>query len=242
MTISWHRPSIGTILGALALFVALGGPATAAKKIKQITGTQIKNNTVASADIKNNTVASADIKDGTIQNKDLAKSAINATTLGKVSTAAQADAATVALTAQNAKTADVANSAGTAGDASKLGGAAASDYVKTSALVTPSFTDATLTNSWTAADPAVPTAAYTKDALGFVHLRGAIKGGASATSALTLPADLRPAKNVTFAVSCFGDDGVVFVEPDGKVSPANVGTANCTTVAFLDGVSFLAGA
>jgi hypothetical protein len=59
---------------------------------------------------------------------------------------------------------------------------------------TPAFT-----NSWTHfGDPYHPLSYY-RDVQGRVHLRGAIKSGTSATANIaTMPADLRPAKTLTF--------------------------------------------
>ncbi|MBM3666783.1 MAG: hypothetical protein FJW90_04765 [Actinobacteria bacterium] len=56
------RPSLGSILGGLALMVALGGSAAA-----NLPGTQ----TVNSGDIKNDNVKAVDLKDGSVKDAEL---------------------------------------------------------------------------------------------------------------------------------------------------------------------------
>lgn len=73
----------------MALFVALGGSATAAGLL--ITGKQIKNGSVAGVDIKNNTLKGVDIDEST---------------LGSVPSAQQANRARSAISAHRAKDAD----------------------------------------------------------------------------------------------------------------------------------------
>lgn len=58
-----RRPQTSTVLSCAALFVALGGTATAATVI---TSKQIKNNSVTSADIKNGTLQKGDFKKGVL--------------------------------------------------------------------------------------------------------------------------------------------------------------------------------
>ena len=72
-----HRPSHAVVVAYLALFVALGGTATA---VTIVTGNNVKNNSLTGADIKtasvtgrdlkNNSVGSLDIKDGNLVAKD----------------------------------------------------------------------------------------------------------------------------------------------------------------------------
>src|SRR3954447_12461114 len=58
-----RKPSPTTVIALLALFVALGGPAKAAKLIS---GSKLKNNSVTSAKIRNHTLSSADIRRSTL--------------------------------------------------------------------------------------------------------------------------------------------------------------------------------
>lgn len=82
-------------------------------------------------------------------------------------------------------------------------------------------------------------AAFYKDPLGFVHLRGMIKSGTIATSAFTLPPGHRPAVSEKFAVatgSAVGNvtAGSVDVLTDGTVVPA----VGLTGYVSLSGIRF----
>jgi hypothetical protein len=59
--IARRRPSPGTVIASVALFVACTGSATAATLI---TGGQIKNNSVTTKDVKNKSLRGADFKPG----------------------------------------------------------------------------------------------------------------------------------------------------------------------------------
>jgi hypothetical protein len=63
------RPKLtyANVVATLALFVALGGSATAAVLI---TGKNVKNNSLTGVDVKNGSLRSADIKDGDLLAKD----------------------------------------------------------------------------------------------------------------------------------------------------------------------------
>jgi hypothetical protein len=67
-----RRPSLGTVLGGAALFVALGGTSYAAVKLpaKSVGATQLKTSAVTSSKIASNAVTSAKIKDGSLVLKD----------------------------------------------------------------------------------------------------------------------------------------------------------------------------
>src|SRR3954447_13870933 len=69
-----RKPSPTTVIALIALFVALGGPATAAKLIS---GKKLKNNSVTSAKIRNRTLTSDDISRGTL--RSLKRTASNVT-------------------------------------------------------------------------------------------------------------------------------------------------------------------
>ena len=93
------------IVAYLALFVALGGSAVAAKTA--ITGTQIKNSTITSADIKNrslkgadvanNTLTGTQIKESTLGTVPNATNALNATNAGNANTVGGVTAASLKL-------------------------------------------------------------------------------------------------------------------------------------------------
>jgi len=80
----WRRPSPATLIAVVALFVALGVPAQAARLI---TGAEIEDHSVSAVDLKRNTVSllrrtpprsvrSAQIVDGQVLARDLAVGAV----------------------------------------------------------------------------------------------------------------------------------------------------------------------
>jgi hypothetical protein len=64
-------------------------------------------------------------------------------------------------------------------------------------------------------------AAFWRDPLGFVHLRGLIKSGTVDQSAFTLPPGFRPKVNEAFVTVSNGAVGRVDVLTDGTVTPAS---------------------
>jgi hypothetical protein len=66
-----RRPRASTVLASLALFVALGGSATAATLI---TGATIKNGTITGKDLKGSTLNGSQFKNGSLGSSDLGKS------------------------------------------------------------------------------------------------------------------------------------------------------------------------
>ena len=96
-------------------------------------------------------------------------------------------------------------------------------------------------NSWVNFGLTTLEAAYCKDALGFVHLRGSIKSGTMDLAAFTLPSGFRASADSLFP--SVQHDGVtpvfgyVTIEPDGDVIPKFGGNSIVT----LDGITFYAG-
>jgi len=72
MNIRTHirRPRASTVIASLALFVALGGSATAATLI---TGAKIKNGTITNKDVKNSTLTGSKVKNGSLSPSDISK-------------------------------------------------------------------------------------------------------------------------------------------------------------------------
>lgn len=97
-----------------------------------------------------------------------------------------------------------------------------------------SWTNATLTNSWVTFGAPYLTPGYRKDASGVVHLRGVVKSGTSATSALTLPTGYRPAGKASFRTLAPVTDEQIDVNTDGTV----VISTSSNAYAGLDGISF----
>lgn len=78
-------------------------------------------------------------------------------------------------------------------------------------------------NSWVNFGGGPDTIAYMKDALGFVHVRGAMKSGTINTTAFTLPVGYRPGNTVAFATTSNNLFGSITVDSSGNVNP-NVGS------------------
>ena len=103
------------------------------------------------------------------------------------------------------------------------------------------WNDATLENSWDNVGGSYYDAQYTKDAWGWVKLRGRIDTGTSATTALTLPADFRPNGTVEFI--CAGEAGgspavaYITIDSSGVLTPTISGAS---IEVSLDGIAFLA--
>jgi hypothetical protein len=87
-------------------------------------------------------------------------------------------------------------------------------------IAKPQWVEPALENSWKTVAGTTP-AGYTKDALGFVHLRGRIESGVSGKQAFLLPAGFRPAGNDTYAASVFAGatagSGLVNALAEGEV-------------------------
>ena len=117
----------------------------------------------------------------------------------------------------------------------------------------PAFQDLTLESGWTKFAPASPDSynfpGFAKDALGFVHLHGALDGSAkSDTTFAHLPAGYRPAGGRLnwFAVGNTNGDGVprpvalLIDNADGSMSAIKGGDWNYAFLS-LEGVTFYAG-
>lgn len=113
-----RRPSPALVISMIALFVSLSGVSYGvatgfidSREIKnnEVRSLDIRNNQVRTRDLRNNEVRGIDIRNSTVQGRDIALNTvtgedINETTLGKVPSAAAADTATSATTAQGVST------------------------------------------------------------------------------------------------------------------------------------------
>ncbi len=109
--IASRRPSASLVIACLALFVALGGVGYAAATIGSAA---IVDNSIKSKDVRNNDLRGKDVRGNTLKGADVDESS-----LGKVPSAANADAA---ATAANASNADNATNAANAANADTVGG------------------------------------------------------------------------------------------------------------------------
>jgi hypothetical protein len=113
------RPSAAGIVAVLALVLAMGGTATAAKLIS---GKDIQNKSLTGKDVKGKSLGA-----GKLKLNSLGGDQIDESKLGKVPAAATADTATNATNAANATTATTATSAT---DAAAIGGVPAAAVVR----------------------------------------------------------------------------------------------------------------
>lgn len=100
-----------------------------------------------------------------------------------------------------------------------------------------SWTPVTYQNSWQDFGGGFAGAAFRKDALGFVHLRGVIKSGTPPSIAFTLPTGYRPLSTNTFPVTDGGGAvGAAQVASTGTVTISGTGLGSACT---LGSITFL---
>lgn len=94
----------------------------------------------------------------------------------------------------------------------------------------------TLLNSWTNHSASYASAQYMKDSLGFVHIKGLVKGGANGSIIFTLPAGYRPLESQYIGPQSTGGTGYadLVLESTGNLKPFNIGSANVTTYMSLN--------
>ncbi|UYL94005.1 putative tail fiber protein [Geobacillus phage vB_GthS_PK3.6] len=95
----------------------------------------------------------------------------------------------------------------------------------------------TLLNGWSNFGSGYEGAAYYKDALGFIRLKGVIKGGTMGAAAFVLPIGYRPPARKMFAVATSGGMGRVDIDTSGNVIIVVFGSASNGYV-NLDGIVF----
>jgi hypothetical protein len=92
-------------------------------------------------------------------------------------------------------------------------------------------------NNWSNFETGTSTAAFYKDTLGVVHLKGIIEGSKDSTAAFFLPVGFRPAKFSSFPTVSTSPLAVITVGPNGEVRPA-CNVSGCAPP--LDGITFRA--
>lgn len=95
----------------------------------------------------------------------------------------------------------------------------------------------TFTNSWVNYGSTFATAAYMRDRMGFVHLRGTVKSGTAGSSIFTLPAGYRPAADLIFPIAAALGTSYLTLATAGTVTPA-AGAGNA--IVSVDGITFRA--
>lgn len=163
-------------LALLALFVALGGVSYAAVKLPA--------NSVGTRQLKANSVIGSKVKNGSLTGAD-----VNASSLGKVPSAANADSATSAANASHATSANSATNATHAADSDKLGGiSSAGFYAAGSKVANSNLLDGIDSTGFYAAGSTVADSAKLGgiDATGFLrNTAGSVTTGNLAGGAVT---------------------------------------------------------
>ena len=78
-------------------------------------------------------------------------------------------------------------------------------------------------NSWVNYGAPFESAAFMKDSMGFVHLKGLVKNGTNLSQIFTLPVGYRPASSEIFVSNNTGAFGTIYVQSDGAVAPQVTG-------------------
>lgn len=201
------------LVAYLALFIAIGGTAMAAKPL--ITG----------ADIEDDSVTGADVLESSLGTVPSATDAVNA------SSAESANYATFAETAANADNASLLENQ----PASAFATAVAESFHNVGAAGEPPFL-----NGWVNSGIAGATVtAFYKDPWGVVHLKGSPHHPAGEPSTIfVLPEGYRPAEMWTYTSPANGANGPLFIRINGEVQ-INATSVNDVP---LDGITFRAAA
>ena len=200
------RLTYANVTATLALIIAVGGASAfaATQLAKNSVGAkQLKKNAVTTAKIKDQAITAAKVKNGTLTGAQ-----INASTLGTVPNA------TNAQTAQHAQTADAIP----APEALHLVGKPGE----------PLFAP-----TWENASPGSVAAAFYKDREGVVHLQGIAGGDGTQDLVFTLPPAYRPAH--TQAFPALGNGGVlalINVGSSGEVFSSDKDLVNLNGITF----------
>jgi hypothetical protein len=233
------------VVSTLCLFVLLGGGAWAATKIAKnsVGAKQIKKNAVRTAEIKANAVKGGELADGSVSTIELADSAVVSSKVGDGS-----------LRAEDLAPPEPWRIVGPGSTTQNR----CSDPVDTSVFCSepPGF-PGTPWVPWRNWGGGYATAAFYKDQLGIVHLRGLAAHSNSASGSpivrpiFRLPAGYRPESNRLFTSN--GRDqvgglevavGRIDIHPDGLVlfsNDCNDNLSDCSATGpfvTLDGISF----
>jgi len=229
-----RRPSATTAIAVIGLAIAIGGTAIAgphestravsAKKVKKIARKQA--------------IAQIDKLVPGLADKRIDERAPGLS----VARAGAADSATTAGIAQTAANAANAANAGNAGNAAALQGMPASAFARSeseSYHEVNSAGEPPFENGWANRGMGNSTAAFYRDPLGVVHLKGRIFNAADGTVAYTLPAGYRPSQALTLPLAAQGPiAGFALINTGGQLSLVCEGAVECD--AGFDGLTFRA--
>ncbi len=238
------------VLALFAIVLAVGGNAVAFTLGKNSVGTrELKNKAVGTSQLKGNAVTKNKIKKNSVngvkvKNNSLTGADIKLTKLGTVPSAKSAGTAGSANSAGSAIVAQTASSSSVANIANAL--TPAEDWHEVGAPGEPGFL-----NSWENEGGKRVTAAFFKDQVGIVHLKGQVRGGTD-DPIFRLPVGYRPTRGKfeAMAVPCTGS-GLSCESGAGAVAVvgSNFGNGSVegdvvappeATFLSLDGISFRA--
>jgi hypothetical protein len=233
------------VVSTLCLFVLLGGGAWAATKLAKnsVGAKQIKKNAVKAAEIKANSVKTAELADGSVSTLKLADGAVVSSKVGDGS-----------LRAEDLALPEPWHEVGPGSDTEDL----CSDPANTAVFCSkPPLAIFAPWSPWENWGSGYATAAFYKDQLGIVHLRGLVAEANQASSSpivrsiFRLPAGYRPDSRRLFTTN--GRDAVgglevavgrIDIHADGLVefmNDCNGGLSDCSATGpfvTLDGISF----
>jgi hypothetical protein len=202
------RPSVASLIALLALFVALGGPAEAAKLINgknikagTVRGKQIKNRSLTTADLSSTAVrALMSTPSGSIGNAQLTPSAVNGTTIAD-DTVTAADLAAGSVTNSELATSAVSRS--------KIG----NNAVSTGEILNDSVTAVDIAEGGVASSEIADGGLTTKDVGAFAGTVRVDVPAIAAGTCLPLEQDVTPVAGT----QDLADDAIVVTPPAGAV-------------------------
>jgi hypothetical protein len=201
-----RRPSHGTVVAYVALFVALGGTTLAATHLgkNSVGSKQLKKSAVTTAKIKKNAVTGAKVKKHTLTGSD-----INLDKLGTV------PSANVANTANTLAPLEGVHMVGSSGE--------------------PQFENGS-TNFGSEGSITFSSVGFYKDHEGIVHLEGIAKvdAGPGLVSVFALPPGYRPPPGGVRAFEQI-EELVTYIGADGRVLATEKGAAALEGIAFRAG-------